>query len=120
MFIEKGEVSDWRHTQTFDVSAGGTCFWSGARVEPGRMVMATLLVPPEKNLKRAADGASWGRTSDYQPVTAFARVAWCRVLAGSRLRMGLEFLDIEASHRRRMRAFLHACRLDTPCHPLYD
>ncbi len=101
-----------------DVGARGTAVRSSHAMRIGQLLMVTLYLPPE-NKRGEADTLPIFAEKDCLPVDILSRVVWCRAKDEHEFLLGIQFLDPDPSHRRRLKDFLVDYNLDKPESALY-
>lgn len=116
--LERDRVSAVRSDLVEDVGAGGLLLRAHQPLKPDQVLMLTLFIPPPER-RQAAGDTQLCPDEECQQVEILCRVAWSAPTPGNGFLAGVQFLDLEQSHRRWLKEFLVEFQLDQPNSPLY-
>lgn len=116
--LERDRVSGVRSDLAEDMGAGGLLLRAHQPLKPDQVLMLTLFIPPQERRQAAADNLMCS-DEECQQVEILSRVAWSASAPGNGFLAGVQFLDLDQSHRRWLKEFLVEFQLDQPNSPLY-
>jgi c-di-GMP-binding flagellar brake protein YcgR len=116
--LERDRVSAMRSDLVEDVGAGGLLLRTHQPLTADQVLMLTLFIPPPERRQLATENLLCPE-EECQQVEILSRVAWSTSAPGNGFLAGVQFLDLEQSHRKWLKEFLVEFQLDQPNSPLY-
>lgn len=108
--IHQGKISSTLESLTDDLSAGGVRLRADHQVIQGQMLMLTLYLPQEENLKEIETTMIY-RENDCMPISILARVAWCQADEDDEFSFGVQFIELDDYSRSILRLYLEHYQL---------
>jgi c-di-GMP-binding flagellar brake protein YcgR len=116
--LERDRVSAMRSDLVEDVGAGGLLLRTHQPLKADQVLMLTLFLPPPERRQPTMESLACPEEECLQ-VEILSRVAWSTSAPGNGFLAGVQFLDLDQSHRKWLKEFLVEFQLDQPNSPLY-
>jgi len=115
--LRRGEVSRSMKSHSEDFGAGGLAMHSSQKMRRGQLLMLNLFIPVSGKMKRSNEIQDFTKTR-CQTTSILSRVAYC-LQVNDTYKLGVQFLDLDKSNRKLLKAFLLKCQLIKPSSKLY-
>jgi c-di-GMP-binding flagellar brake protein YcgR len=110
-YLEHGDMYHTLESKTLNLSARGLAMYTDRQLPEDQHILLTLLIPHESTSGQYGKTSESG-TEEMLSVMLLSRVVWCTYCAKNEYHVGMEIIQVEPEHRKRLKQFLTMHRLD--------